>query len=105
MPTGSQIPGSNLQYIRPTEKTLSYQPAMRFDYQALPSLRISYKYQGQITRQQVNQGTIPGWNDTVTPYTGVGTDAVSVNYNLDSTTFLEGTFGPRVEQAGQLSGQ
>ena len=29
----------------------------------------------------------------MTPYTGVGTDAVSVNYNLDSTTFLEGTLG------------
>ena len=49
----------------------AYQPAIRFDYQALPSLRVSYKYQGQIDRQQVNQGTIPGWNDTVTPYTGV----------------------------------
>ena len=24
---------------------------------------------------------------------GVGTDAVSVNYNLNQTTFLEGTFG------------
>jgi Carboxypeptidase regulatory-like domain len=89
----STIPGTNLQYIRPTEKTLSYQPAVRFDYQALPSLRISYKYQGQIARQQVNQGSIPGWNDTVTPYTGVGTDAASVNYNLNQTTFLEGTIG------------
>ena len=90
---------------RPRRRS-AYQPAMRFDYQALPSLRISYKYQGQITRAAGEPGQrFPDWNDTVTPYTGVGTDAVSVNYNLDSTTFLEGTFGPRVEQAGQLSGQ
>ena len=93
LPTSSTIPGRNLQFIRPSEDTLTYQPAVRFDYQARPSLRVSYKYQGQITRQQVNQGTIPGWNDTVTPFTGVGTDAASINYNLGPTMFLEGTFG------------
>ena len=93
MPTSSTIVGTNLQFIRPAEDTLAYQPAFRFDYQAMPSLRVSYKYQGQITRQQVNQGTIPGWNDTVTPFTGVGTDAASINYNLGPTMFLEGTFG------------
>ena len=93
LPTSSNVVGTNLQFIRPEEETLAYQPAVRFDYQALPSLRVSYKYQGQITRQQVNQGNMPGWNDTVTPFTGVGTDAVSVNYNLNQTTFLEGTYG------------
>jgi Carboxypeptidase regulatory-like domain len=93
MPTSSSIVGNNLEYIRPAEDTLTYQPAFRFDYQALASLRLSYKYQGQIARHQTNQGVMPGWNDTVTPFTGVGTDAVSVNYNLSSTTFLEGTFG------------
>jgi hypothetical protein len=93
MPTSSTIIGRNLEFIRPAEDTLTYQPAVRFDYQALPSLRVSYKYQGQMARQQVNQGTIPGWNDTVTPFTGVGTDAGSINYNLSSTMFLEGTLG------------
>jgi hypothetical protein len=93
MPTTSNVVGTNLQFIRPPQDTMQYQPAIRFDYQALPSLRVSYKYQGQIDRKQVNQGTIPGWNDLITPYTGRGTDAVSVNYNLSSTMFLEGTFG------------
>jgi hypothetical protein len=93
MPTSSNVAGTNLQFIRPPEDTLQYQPAARVDYQPLPSLRVSYKYQGQIDRRQVNQGTIPGWNDLKTPYTGRGTDAVSVNYNLSSTMFIEGTFG------------
>jgi hypothetical protein len=93
MPTTSNVVGTNLQFIRPPEDTLQYQPAIRFDYQALQSLRVSYKYQGQIDRRQINQGTIPGWNDAIVPYTGRGTDAVSVNYNLSSTTFLEGTWG------------
>jgi Carboxypeptidase regulatory-like domain len=93
MPTSSTTVGTNLQFIRPVEDTLSYQPAFRFDYQALPALRVSYKFQGQAARNQVDQGTLPGFNDTVTPFTIVATDAVSVNYNLSPTMFLEGTFG------------
>jgi hypothetical protein len=93
MPTSSNVVGTNLQFIRPPEETLQYQPVARVDYQPLPSLRVSYKYQGQIDRRQVNNGTIPGWNDLMTPYTGRGTDAVSVNYNLSPTMFIEGTFG------------
>src|SRR4029453_18643391 len=91
--TSSSVPGRNLEFLRPAEDSLQYQPALRFDYQVLPSLRVSYKYQGQIDRKQVNQGSIPGWNDAITPYTGRGTDAVSANYNLSQTMFLEGTFG------------
>jgi hypothetical protein len=93
LPTSSNVVGTNLQFIRPPQDTLQYQPVGRVDYQVLPSFRVSYKYQGQIDRKQINQGTIPGWNDAITPYTGRGTDAVTVNYNLSSTMFLEGTFG------------
>ena len=93
MPTSSSIIGRNLEFIRPAEDTLSYQPAVRFDYQPFESLRVSYKFQGQITRRQVVQGTIPGWNNLLDPFPIVATDAVSVNYNLNQTTFVEGTFG------------
>jgi hypothetical protein len=93
LPTESNVVGTNLQFIRPPQDTLQYQPAARVDYQPTEKLRLSYKYQGQIDRRQVNQGTIPGWNDLLTPYTGRGTDAFTVNYNLSSTMFLEGTFG------------
>jgi hypothetical protein len=93
MPTGSSIVGRNLEFIRPAEDTLSYQPAFRFDYQPYAALRVSYKFQGQITRRQVLNGTIPGWNNTLDPFPIVATDAVSVNYNLSPTMFLEGTFG------------
>ena len=93
MPTSSTTVGTNFQYIRPVEDTLSYQPAIRFDYQARPSLRVSYKYQGSLNRDQVFQGSIPGWNDGRMTYSGTGTDAGSVNYNLSPTLFLEGTLG------------
>jgi hypothetical protein len=93
LPTSSTTIGTNFQYIRPVENTLSYQPAIRFDYQARPSLRVSYKYQGNLNRPQVTQGTIPGWNDGRTTFSGTGTDAASVNYNLSPTMFLEATLG------------
>ena len=104
LPTSSSVPGRNLEFLRPAEDTLQYQPAFRFDYQVMPSLRVSYKYQGQIDRKQVNQGTIPGWNDAITPYTGRGTDAVTANYNLSSTMFLEGTFGRAWNQLAGCGG-
>ena len=93
MPTGSSILGRNLEFLRPVEDTLSYQPAFRIDYQPYAALRVSYKFQGQITRRQVLNGTIPGFNNTLDPFPIVATDAVSVNYNLTPTMFLEGTFG------------
>jgi Carboxypeptidase regulatory-like domain len=93
MPTSSSIIGRNLEFVRPPEDTLSYQPAVRFDYQPFAALRVSYKFQGQITRRQVVQGSIPGWNNLLDPFPIVATDAVSVNYNLNQTTFVEGTFG------------
>jgi hypothetical protein len=93
MPTGSSILGRNLEFLRPAEDTLSYQPAFRVDYQPYAALRVSYKFQGQITRRQVLNGTIPGFNNTLDPFPIVATDAVSVNYNVTPTMFLEGTFG------------
>jgi hypothetical protein len=93
MPTSSSIIGRNLEYIRPAEDTLSYQPAFRVDYQPFAALRVNYKFQGQITRRQVVNGFIPGWNNLLDPFPIVATDAVSVNYNVSQTMFVEGTFG------------
>jgi hypothetical protein len=93
MPTSSSIIGRNLEFVRPAEDTLSYQPAVRFDYQPFAALRVSYKFQGEQFRRQVLNGTIPGWNNSLDPFPIKATDAVSVNYNLNQTTFVEGTFG------------
>jgi hypothetical protein len=101
MPTGSEITGRNFEIRRPVQDSLSYQPALRLDYQPTQKLRVSFKYQGQLDRKQVNQGTIPGWNDQIIPIPRVGTEAVTVNYNLSPTMFLEGTYG---RAGNQLAG-
>jgi hypothetical protein len=94
-PTPNLAPGQpyNLEITRPDESILSTQPAMRFDYQPASKFRASFKYSGFSQREQTQQGSIPGWNDTrmVTPH--VSLIAATVNYTLSPTLFLEGTTG------------
>ncbi len=85
--------GRNHELVRPAEEILGYQPAVRVDYQPFQSLRVSVKYQGAIQRQQIFNGTIPGWNDSKMVHPRIGTEAVNVNYSINPTTFLEGTYG------------
>jgi hypothetical protein len=75
----STTTGHNYQIIRPAESILGYQPAVRFDYQPMTSLRISVKYQGAIQRQQTFNGTIPGFNDSKMVHPRIGTEGVTVN--------------------------
>ena len=78
---------------------------MRFDYQALPALRFSYKYPGPTTAKQVILGSLPGLERHGGADTGVGTEAVIGQLQPHSTTFLEGTYGRAGNKQRQLSGQ
>ncbi len=62
---------------------------------------MSFKYQGNNNSKRVSLGTLPGWNDTIVPIPEKGTEAVTVNYNINSSTFLEGTYG---RAGNQLAG-
>jgi hypothetical protein len=83
----------NFEITRPTEKALAWQPAIRVDYQPSPALRATVKYSGFQQRNQIFNGTLPGFNDAQQQDPVVSTLAMSVNYNLNSTTFLEATYG------------
>ena len=58
-----------------------------------PGFRVSFKYSGFSQREQVQQGSIPGWNDTQMVSPNVSLIATTANYTLSPTLFLEGTFG------------
>jgi Carboxypeptidase regulatory-like domain len=91
----------NYEIIRPSESLLAYQPAIRMDYQATPALRTSFKYTGWNQRKQAINGSIPGFNDSIMQNPHVSTMVATANYNLNATTFLEGTWGRSSnEQAG-----
>jgi carboxypeptidase family protein len=83
----------NYEKVRPIEKALGWQPAVRVDYQPWSTLRATLKYSGWAMRNQTFLGTIPGFNDTRQQNPRVTTVAGTVNYTLSSTLFLEGTYG------------
>jgi hypothetical protein len=96
-------PGSSFNYeiVRPEEKLMSLQPAVRVDVQPRSDFRFSFKYTGWGQKAQTILGTIPGWNDTRMQRPAVHTYAVTGNYTINPTTFAEITWGTSSnEQAG-----
>jgi hypothetical protein len=107
MPTIDNVPRGqnyNFEITRPSASILSTQPAVRVDYVPVPAFRVSFKYSGFSQREQTQQGSIPGWNDTrmVTPH--VSLLASTVNYTLSQTMFLEATAGHSLAYQGGCFG-
>ena len=78
----------------PQVENLTQQPAIRIDYQLSSKLRLNGKYSGQRARADHDAGPDPGLHATSTrriPY--ITNYAVTVNYTLSPTTFVEGTYG------------
>ena len=96
LPNLANVPaGQNYNYeiTRPEESVLSWQPAARVDYQPTQKLRASVKYSAWAQRDQVFNGTIPGFNDTKMQNAPVVSYTASVNYTLTPTMFIEATYG------------
>jgi hypothetical protein len=72
---------------------LNQQPALRLDYQLSSKLRVTGKYSGQRQRVLTVPGLIPGFTDVRTPYPFITNYAITANYAINPTTFLEGTYG------------
>ena len=83
----------NYENTRPTENLTANQPAVRIDYQPMNSLRATFKYSGWSQKNQVINGTIPGFNDSKQYKPVVSTWAATGNYTFNPTTFLEATYG------------
>jgi hypothetical protein len=95
LPNVASAPGQgyNFELTRPTESILSWQPALRLDYQPVQKLRATFKYSGWQQRNQTINGTLPGFNDTKMQRPVVSSWVTTVNYTLNPTTFLEATYG------------
>ena len=105
LPNITQAPGTsyNLEFLSPTFKTLSQQPAFRADYQLSSALRFTAKYTGQRGFKGTTPGTVPDFNDTYNAYPWVHAFATTVNYTINPTTFLEGTYGYSNRRLGQIA--
>ena len=104
-PNITQAPGTNhnLEFLSPQFKTLSYQPAVRVDYQFSSKLRMTGKYTGQKGFRGLTPGTIPGFNDTYNAYPWVHAIATTVDYALNPSTFVEATYGFSNRRLGQIT--
>jgi hypothetical protein len=94
-PNRTQTAGTNYNYEvqPPTIDDLVQQPAVRVDYQLSSKLRVTGKYSGQRSRKIQQPGLIAGFTDVKTPYPFITNYAATVNYTINPTTFLEGTYG------------
>src|SRR6476661_4878797 len=94
-PNVNQLPGQNYNYqvAAPTTDNLTQQPAIRVDYQLSQKLRVTGKYNGQRARKLITPGTIQGFNDMQNPYPFITNYGATVDYQINNSTFLEGTYG------------
>ncbi len=94
-PNVTQGAGQNYNYETPapTVANLTQQPSIRVDYNLSSNLRVTGKYSGQRARRLVTPGTIEGFNDVLNPYPYITNYGVTVNYTLNNSTYLEGTYG------------
>ena len=83
----------NLEVARPEDKNLTQQPSVRVDYQFTPALRFNARWARESQSRRVQEGTLPGYNDILQFGTYRYTTGATVNYTINDTTFLEGTFG------------
>jgi hypothetical protein len=95
LPNVTQGPGQNYNYevAAPTTENLTQQPAVRLDYQLSSKLRFTGKYSGQRARRLITPGAIQGFTDVQNPYPFITNYGVTVNYTMNSSTFIEGTYG------------
>ncbi len=83
----------NYQLTRPKQSLTSWQPVVRLDYQPTTSLRGTFKYAAWGQPNHPILGSLPGFNDTQMNDPVVPLWSATVNYTLNSTTFIEGNIG------------
>jgi hypothetical protein len=91
----TEIPGVAYNYegTRPNQSLMSMQPVARIDYQPWDKLRGSFKMSGWRQQNPTIIGNVPGFNDSTQYHPFITLIATTVNYSINPTTFMEGTYG------------
>ncbi len=90
-----EVPGVpyNYEATRPNQSLMSQQPVVRIDYQPWEKLRGSFKMSGWKQQNPAIIGNVPGFNDSQQYHPFITLLATTVNYSINPTTFMEGTYG------------
>jgi len=109
MPNNPQVQGRSYNFSTtiPVQKRLSYTPVVRTDYQASQGLRVTWKFSGASERivpgYTVNGGPnqpLPNFSETINKFPLSFNTSATVNYTLNSSTFLELTYGINQNRLG-----
>jgi hypothetical protein len=105
LPNHTQARGEsyNLELAQPVTKTLQNQPAIRLDYQLSGALRFTGKFAGQFQASKALPGTVPGFNDSQDFTPNRYTWSTTVNWTVNSKTFIEATYGVGRNALGTLA--
>jgi hypothetical protein len=96
LPNISNVPAGqayNWESTYPTVNLLGWEPVVRLDYAPTQKLRGNFKYQMYQQPVKTIPGTVPGWNDSTQDNFGIYTWSSVINYTVNNTTFVEGSFG------------
>ena len=85
--------GYNYEGTRPNQSLMSQQPVVRIDYQPWDKLRGSFKMSGWKQQNPPIIGNVPGFNDSTQYHPFITLLATTINYSINPTTFMEGTYG------------
>jgi hypothetical protein len=83
----------NLLTVQPKVPYNTYQTVTRVDYQLSDRIRLSAKYAGDNKPLFVYPGSIPGFNDQQMVFNGNEVPSATVDWTINSSMVLEGTWG------------
>jgi hypothetical protein len=83
----------NYETTYPSVNLLGWEPIVRVDYAPTQKLRINFKTAEYMQPNKVIPGRIPGFSDSTQDAFAVYSWSSVVNYTVNSTTFMEGSFG------------
>jgi hypothetical protein len=83
----------NFETRDPEDKRLTQQPMLRLDYQLSQRLRLNGKYTGQRGTVKVNEGSIPGFNDTLQNFPFVSNFSATADWTIGTGTVVEFNWG------------
>jgi hypothetical protein len=87
----------------PVQSTLAWTPVVKIDYQMRDALRFTWRVSAASARVVPSLGGMPEFTSTVQNFPLSFNTSVAVNYTLNPTTFIEGTYGVNQNRLGSPS--
>ena len=102
-PTTGSVQAYNHVVVTPISHPLSWTPNVKIDYQMLSALRLTWRVSAASSRILPGGQNMPDWNATIQNFPLSFNTSWAVNYTLNPTTFLEGSYGWNQNRLGSPS--